>query len=84
MREVNIPAGTQHGEMFRVSGAGLPNLRSGRRGDLIVIVQLLVPRKLNDAQKKLLAEYARSESLEVGNGRAPTPWQRLKRKVTGA
>lgn len=82
--EVSIPAGTQHGEMFRVGGAGLPNLRSGRRGDLVVIAQLVVPRKLNEAQKKLLADYARTESVEVGNGQGASAWQRIKRAVKGS
>ncbi len=82
--EVSIPAGTQHGELFRVSGAGLPNLRSSRRGDLIVIVQLVVPKKLNEAQRKLLAEYATTESVEVSAGQAPSAWERIKRAVKGA
>jgi molecular chaperone DnaJ len=82
--EVNVPAGTQHGELFRVSGAGLPSLRSGRRGDLIVIAQLIVPKKLNEQQKKLLADYAQTESVEVGNGQAESAWQRIKRAVKGS
>jgi molecular chaperone DnaJ len=82
-REVNIPPGTQHGEIFRIASAGLPNLRSGKRGDLIVVAQLVVPRKLNESQKKLLAEYARTESVEVGNGQPPSTWQRIKRAVKG-
>lgn len=82
--EVNIPPGTQHNELFRVGGAGLPNLRSGRRGDLIVIAQLVVPRKLNEQQRKLLAEYAQTESVEVGNGQQPSTWERIKRVVKGS
>jgi molecular chaperone DnaJ len=82
-REVNIPAGTQHGEIFRINHAGLPNLRSGKRGDLIVVAQLVVPKKLNESQKKLLAEYARTESIDVGNGQPPSTWQRIKRAVKG-
>jgi molecular chaperone DnaJ len=82
--EISLPPGTQHGESFRINGAGLPGLRSGRRGDLVVIAQLVVPRKLNDSQKKLLAEYARTESVEVGNGQTPSAWQRIKRAVKGA
>jgi molecular chaperone DnaJ len=75
-----IPAGTQHGSVFRISSAGLPNLRSGRRGDLVAIAQLVVPRKLNEEQRKLLNEFARTEALEVGH--APeTAWERIKRKV---
>ena len=81
---MSIPAGTQHGEFFRVNGAGLPNLRSGKRGDLIVIAQLVVPRKLNEGQKRLLAEYAKTESVEVGNGQPASAWERIKRAVKGS
>jgi molecular chaperone DnaJ len=83
VREVSMPAGTQHGELFRVNGAGLPSLRSGKRGDLIVIAQLVVPKKLNESQKKLLAEYARTESVDIGNGQPASAWQRIKRAVKG-
>lgn len=79
---LNIPPGTQHGALFRIEGAGLPNLRSGKRGDLVVIVQLVVPRKLTEQQKKLLAEYAKTESLEVGTSQEST-WERIKRAVKG-
>jgi molecular chaperone DnaJ len=82
-REVNVPPGTQHGELFRVAGAGLPSLRGGRRGDLIVIIQLVVPKKLTDGQKRLLAEYAKTESVEVGNAQSPSRWERIKRAVKG-
>ena len=37
---VRVPAGTQHGTLFRVTGAGLPNLRSQRRGDLVLITKI--------------------------------------------
>jgi molecular chaperone DnaJ len=75
-----IPAGTQHGTVFRISSAGLPNLRSGRRGDLVAIAQLVVPRKLTDEQKKLLNDFATTEKLEVGNAQEST-WEKIKRKV---
>jgi molecular chaperone DnaJ len=77
-----VPPGTQHGAVFRVNGAGLPNLRSGRRGDLVAIVQLVVPRKLTEAQKTLLADYARTEDVEVGNVQE-SAWDKIKRKVKG-
>lgn len=82
-REVSIPPGTQHGAMFRIAGAGLPSLRSGKRGDLVVVAQLIVPRKLNESQRRLLAEYAKTESLEVGTPQEST-WEKLKRAVRGA
>lgn len=55
---LDIPAGTQHGEVFKVRGEGLPDLRSGRKGDQLVQVLIEVPRKLTDKQKQLLREFA--------------------------
>jgi molecular chaperone DnaJ len=81
-RQVNIPAGTQHGALFRINGSGLPNLRSGKRGDLVVIAQLVVPRKLNESQKRLLAEYAKTEDVPVGTG-PESAWEKIKRAVKG-
>lgn len=63
--ELNIKPGTQHGELFRVRGEGMPDLRSGRRGDLIVALLLEVPTKLTSKQKDLLREYAESENHDV-------------------
>lgn len=63
--ELTIKPGTQHGEVVKVHGAGLPNLRSGRRGDLIVVLLIEVPKKLTEKQEELLREYAETEDLEV-------------------
>ena len=60
-KELTLKPGTQHGELFRIKGAGLPNLRSSRRGDLIVAVLLEVPKKLTGKQKELLRAYAETE-----------------------
>ena len=81
-RQVNIPAGTQHGALFRINGSGLPNLRSGKRGDLVVVAQLVVPRKLNESQTRLLAEYAKTEDVPVGTG-PESAWEKIKRAVKG-
>lgn len=75
--ELSLPQGTQHGSIFRIEAQGLPNLRSGKRGELIVIVQLIVPKKLNDEQRKLLAEYAEFEEVEVSK-ESPSLWNKLK------
>ena len=63
--ELTIKPGTQHGELFRVRGEGMPDLRSGRRGDLIVALLLEVPTKLSARQEALLREYAESEDHDV-------------------
>jgi len=62
---LDIPSGTQTNEIFRIEGAGLPDLRSGGRGDLVIVVRLAVPKKLSDEQRELLEEYAKSEDIPV-------------------
>jgi molecular chaperone DnaJ len=79
---LEIPAGTQHGAMFRIAGEGLPNLRTGKRGDLVAIVQLVVPRRLNEEQRRLLADYARTEKLDV-KIESPSLWEKIRGAVKG-
>jgi len=52
--EVSIPPGTQYGQTFRLAGKGIPHVRSGRRGDQFVRVQVLVPKDLTAEQKSML------------------------------
>lgn len=60
--EVEVPAGTQPGEVITLRGQGMPVLRSarqsarssGRRGDLRVVVNVIVPRRLSDEQRELV------------------------------
>ena len=52
--EIEIPAGTQYGQTFRLAGKGMPDVRGGRRGDQYVLVQVIVPKDLNAEQKALL------------------------------
>ncbi len=63
--ELTIPRATQHGRLLRVTGEGLPNLRSGTRGDLIVAVKIEIPTKLTDKQEDLLRQYAETEDSSV-------------------
>jgi molecular chaperone DnaJ len=64
-KPLTIPAGTAHGSIFRVTGEGVPNLRSGRRGDIVVGVKIEIPRKLTKKQEQLLREFAASEDQSV-------------------
>jgi len=54
---VKVPAGTQHGKTLRVRGKGAPN-RKGGAGDLLVKIEVEVPRKLSKREKQLLEEFA--------------------------
>ena len=63
--QIQIKPGTQHGELYRIRGEGMPGLRTGRRGDLIVALLLEVPTKLTSRQQDLLRAYAESENHDV-------------------
>jgi molecular chaperone DnaJ len=62
---LDIPAGTQHGEVFKLKGRGLPDLRAYRNGDEVVQVVIEVPKSLTDRQKELLREFAETEDADV-------------------
>jgi molecular chaperone DnaJ len=51
---IEIPPGTQPGEVLTLRGQGMPGLRRGRRGDLRVVVNVVVPRRLSAEQRELL------------------------------
>jgi molecular chaperone DnaJ len=63
--ELEVSAGTQHGEVFKLKGKGLPDLRTSRTGDEIVQILIEIPRKLSDRQKQLLKEFAASEDEKL-------------------
>ena len=62
---LTIPRGTQYGAMFTVQGEGLPNLRSGKRGDLVIVTKIETPKKLTKRQEQLLREFAETEDHSV-------------------
>ena len=55
---LKIPPGTQPGTKMRMPGHGLPQMKSSKKGDLFVKIQVKLPRKLNDEQKKLIEKLA--------------------------
>jgi molecular chaperone DnaJ len=66
---VEVKAGTQPGTEIRLKGKGVPHLRrSGVRGDLHVLVDVVVPTKLTKAQRDALEAYAAEAGEQVGSG----------------
>ncbi len=74
---IEIPHGTQYGKVFTASGRGLPNLRTGKRGDLLVAVKIETPQKLSSQQEKLLREFAQTEDAKV-NPESSGFWKSVK------
>ncbi|OQX06380.1 MAG: molecular chaperone DnaJ [Desulfobulbaceae bacterium A2] len=54
---LKVPAGTQAGERFTLRGQGVPSLRGGGRGDMVVELMVQTPTKLCKRQKEILAEF---------------------------
>jgi molecular chaperone DnaJ len=55
---VEVKAGTQPGEEIRLGGRGMPGLHRGRTGDLRVIVNVTIPRRLTREQRDMLERFA--------------------------
>ncbi len=62
---MKIPPGTQSQTVFRVRGKGLADVHDGRHGDLLVRVIVETPTNLNNAQRRLLEELAKSFGDDV-------------------
>ncbi len=63
--KVKVPEGTQGGKRFRLSGKGMPVLRSRERGDMYVQVSVETPQKLTKRQKELLKEFDKESSKDT-------------------
>ncbi len=69
--DLEIPAGTQPNETLVLRGRGMPPLRGRRHGDLQVVVNVVIPRRLTAEQRDLtgrLAESLTDENLRSDEG----------------
>ena len=64
-QELDVPPGTQPGAQLRVKGMGVPGLRSGRRGDLVAVVDIRTPTDLTAEEAELLEQFAAMRGEEV-------------------
>ncbi len=79
---VELPAGTQPGEVLTLRGEGMPSLRRGRRGDLRVVVNVVIPRRLSEEQRGLLEQL--SDSLTEENLRSQESMFAKLRRALGS
>ncbi len=82
MAQVEVPAGTQPGEVLTLRGEGMPGLRRGRRGDLRVVVNVVIPRRLSDEQRELL-ERLNGTLTEENLGVDESMFAKLRRTLRG-
>ena len=65
---LTIPPGTQTGQSFRMTGLGMPRLKSGGKGNLYAQAKIVVPKSLSPRERELLKELAhlRKDEISVG------------------
>lgn len=61
---VKIAPGTQSGKVLRLRGKGLPNINSYGSGDMLVNVNVWIPKKVTKEEEKMLEELAKSENFK--------------------
>jgi molecular chaperone DnaJ len=76
--KVKIPAGVQTGHIIQLRGKGLPHLRRGGSGDLIVRVVVVTPSNLTDQQRELFERLSEVESPATADEDGAGFWQRVK------
>ena len=69
--EIEVPAGTQPGTVFKLARLGLPHLRRRGRGDMLVEVQVVVPSRLTPPQQEALRAFAAASVEETPDTSRP-------------
>jgi molecular chaperone DnaJ len=69
--KMSVPAGTQHGRVFRLRGKGVPHLQGEGRGDQLVVATLVTPSDLTREERELYERLA-----ELNNERKDRPAER--------
>jgi molecular chaperone DnaJ len=77
-KQLKIPSGSQHGSILRVRKQGLPEIRTGQQGDLLVQLSVAIPKKLSEKQTELLREYAETEKVDV-NAESKSFFDKIKK-----
>lgn len=68
---VRIPEGCQNEQVVRVKNQGMPRFRSDSRGDLMVHINVVIPKKVSKKERELLEQLAEEMGDEVSQERSP-------------
>ncbi len=61
---IKVQPGTQSGKVLRLKGKGLPSVNSYGTGDLLVQINVWIPKRLNKEEKELLEQLGKSENIQ--------------------
>jgi len=76
--KLNIPAGTQSGKILRMRNKGIPHLHGSGIGDQLVQIQVVVPIKMTNEEKKLIQQLEKSENMQPQSGSGKNIFERFK------
>ena len=75
---IKIAPGTQSGTLLRLNGKGLPGLRSYQRGDLIVNVNVWIPKNLTKEQKQQVEQWVSAPEFAPKNEKRSSFFERVR------
>jgi molecular chaperone DnaJ len=78
VKDLEIPSGTQPGDVFTLAGHGMPSLQRSRKGDLFIKVNVKIPKRLNQRQRELLEEFAKTDGLKQTKSEKSF-WQKISK-----
>lgn len=79
--KLRIPAGTPSGKVFRLREKGMPFLEGHGRGDQLVRVEIEVPARLSERERRALEEWARERKDSVGTPKKKGFFDRFKESL---
>lgn len=68
--KVPVEAGIQPGKILRIRNKGIPSHKNGSRGDLLVIVNVFIPKNISKDEKKTIEKLAESDNFNVKDNRS--------------
>ncbi len=69
--ELRVPPGTSSGTQLRMRGKGIPDPKTGQRGNQYVVVKIVLPRSISQRGRELLQEFEKTDPYDP---REKVPW----------
>ena len=81
--KIKIEPGTQSGKVLRLRGKGLPDINGRMPGDMLVHVNVWIPKKLSKEEKKIMEELEHSENFKPSPSKEDKNFFERMRRMAG-
>ncbi len=75
---INIEPGTPSGKILRLRGKGIPDLQGYSKGDLLVRVNIFIPKKISAEEKKIIEKLNQSDNFDSKKNKQESIFDRVK------